>query len=39
MFADSFLQILITGALVWTGAGFLVLVILLIGDTLGRRLW
>lgn len=39
MFSDTFLQLLITGALVWTGAGFLVLVILLIGDAVGKRLW
>lgn len=39
MFPQSFLHILITLALAWTGAGAVTLVVLLIRDLRRGRLW
>lgn len=39
MFSESFLQILITGSLVWTGLGAVVLLVLMIRDAIGKSIW
>lgn len=39
MFSESFLQIFIYGALIWTGLGALALIVLLIIDWIKGTLW
>lgn len=39
MFSESFIQILIIGALVWTGAGACVLIVLLLVDHFKKTIW
>lgn len=39
MFSESFLQFLITGSLVWTGLGALVLLVLIIRDAIRKSIW
>ncbi len=39
MFSESFIQLLITGSLVWTAAGALVLIVLLVVDHFKKSIW
>ncbi len=39
MFSYTFIQTLIIGALIWTGAGAIVLVVLLLIDHLKKSIW
>ncbi len=39
MFSENLIHLLITGSLVWTGAGALVLLVLLVIDHFKKSIW
>jgi|AntRauTorckE6833_2_1112554.scaffolds.fasta_scaffold23103_2 hypothetical protein len=39
MFSETFIQTLIIGALIWTGAGAVVLIVLLLIDYIKKSIW
>lgn len=39
MFSETFIQILVTGSLIWTALGALTLIALLTSDALKKSIW